>query len=128
MVGYGSIAGFHRDALLEMDDVSIDSVVGRLLEPTQEFAKSCGAPLATLNLEDALDRPGLDAVLITSPSQVHHDQATTALNAGKHVLLEIPLGLFSQCSSLRFLAISCAGRINMEKEGSHQPMVVGTEV
>ena len=105
MVGYGSIAGFHRDALLNMDGVSIDSVVGRLLEPTQEFAKSCGAPLATLNLEDALDRPSLDAVLITSPSQVHHDQATTALNAGKHVLLEIPLGLsLAEATALANLA------------------------
>ena len=91
--GYGSIAGFHRDALLAMDGIEIDSVVGRVIEPAREFAKSCGAPLATLSLEEALARPGLDAVLITSPSQVHYEQAAAALRAGKHVLLEIPMAL-----------------------------------
>ncbi len=105
MVGYGSIAGFHRDALLQMDGVSIDSVVGRLLEPTRDFAESCGASLATLDLEEALGRPGLDAVLITSPSQVHHEQTTAALNAGKHVLLEIPMGLsLAEATALADLA------------------------
>lgn len=93
MVGYGSIAGFHRDALMQMDGVSIDSVMGRLPEPTQQFAESCGASLATIDLQEALDRPGLDAVLITSPSQAHYEQTVAALNAGKHVLLEIPMGL-----------------------------------
>ena len=93
IVGYGSIAGFHRDALLPMEDVEVDSVVGRLIEPSREFADSCDAPLATLDLEEALDRPGLDAVLITSPSQVHFEQAKAALNHNKHVLLEIPMAL-----------------------------------
>ena len=93
ITGYGSIAGFHRDALLAMDDAEIDSIVGRVIEPTREFAEACGAPLATLDLDEALNRPGLDAVLITSPSQVHVAQATAALEAGKHVLLEIPMSI-----------------------------------
>lgn len=105
MVGYGSIAGFHRDALMQMDGVTIDSVMGRLPEPTREFADSCGASLATLDLQEALDRPGLDAVLITSPSQAHYEQATMALNAGKHVLLEIPMGLsLAEATALADLA------------------------
>ena len=91
LVGYGSIARFHRDALLHMQDVTIDSVVGRLIEPTREFAAASNAPLATLDLDEALGRPGLEAVLITSPSQVHFEQASAALEAGKDVLLEIPM-------------------------------------
>ena len=93
ITGYGSIASVHRDALLQMEGVEIDSIVGRLIEPTREFAASCGAPLATLDLAEAVARPGVDAVLITSPSQVHYEQAKVALNAGKHVLLEIPMAL-----------------------------------
>ncbi len=93
ITGYGSIAGVHRDALQQQEGVEIDSVVGRLIEPTREFAASCGAPLATLDLGEALARPRVDAVLITSPSQVHYDQARAALEADKHVLLEIPMAL-----------------------------------
>ena len=89
--GYGSIARFHRDALLGMDGVEIDSVVGRVAQPTRGFAKSCGASLATLDLQEALAQPGLDAVLIASPSQVHHEQARAALEAGKHTMVEKPL-------------------------------------
>ena len=105
LVGYGSIAGFHREALAAISGVSIQSVVGRLLEPTQAFAQACGASLATVSLEEALSQPGLDAVLITSPSQVHYEQTVAALNAGKHVLLEIPMGLsLAEATSLVDLA------------------------
>ena len=105
ITGYGSIAAVHRDALLPMAGVEIDSVVGRLIEPTREFADSCGAPLATLDLAEALARPGVDAVLITSPSQVHYAQARAALEADKHVLLEIPMALsYAEAAALCDLA------------------------
>ena len=74
-----------------MEKVSIDSIVGRLIEPTREFAAASNAPLATLDLTEALGRPDLDAVLITSPSELHFEQASASLDAGKHVLLEIPM-------------------------------------
>jgi 2-hydroxy-4-carboxymuconate semialdehyde hemiacetal dehydrogenase len=93
IVGYGAIATFHRDALLEMGDVVIDSVVGRVLQPAQEFAESCNAEFVTCDLAEALARPTVDAVLIASSSQVHYEQTMSALAAGKHVLLEIPMTL-----------------------------------
>ena len=105
ITGYGSIAAVHRDALLQLAGVEIDSVVGRLIEPTREFAASCGAPLATLDLGEALARPRVDAVLITSPSQVHYEQTRAALEADKHVLLEIPMALsYAEAAALCDLA------------------------
>ena len=35
----------------------------------------------------------MDAVVITSPNNLYAPQATAALNAGKHVLLEIPMAM-----------------------------------
>lgn len=78
---------------MQMDEVEIAAVVGRRIEPTQSFAKSCGATLATVRLDEALSQPDIDAILIASPSQLHHKQAKAALLAGKHVLLEIPMAL-----------------------------------
>ena len=93
VVGSGAITTFHRDALLDIEGVAIDSVVSRLLPSAQEFAETCRAEFATTDLAEALARPNVDAVLITSPNRMHYDQAMAAIAAGKHVLLEIPMTL-----------------------------------
>ena len=93
MVGYGSIAEVHRRSFARIPGVQITAVVGRLPEPTQAFADKCGAALATVNLAEALARDDVDAVVVTSPSAKHAEQAQAALEAGKHVLVEIPLAL-----------------------------------
>jgi 2-hydroxy-4-carboxymuconate semialdehyde hemiacetal dehydrogenase len=90
-VGYGSIAAAHARALQELGGLRFDSIVGRRLEPTEAFAREWGFAHSTLSLEEALTRPGLDAVIICSPSDQHAAQAEQALRAGKHVLVEIPL-------------------------------------
>lgn len=40
--------------------------------------------------------PAIDAVIITSPSEVHYEQTEKALNGGKHALVEIPLAVSHQ--------------------------------
>ena len=103
--GYGSIAGVHRDALIQIPGVEFDSVVGRLIDPAREFAEDSGASFATVDMGEALQRPGLDAVLIASPSSAHFGQAKQALGAGKDVLVEIPMALsFAEAEELCKLA------------------------
>jgi predicted dehydrogenase len=43
------------------------------------------------SLDEALARPDWEAALVVTPPQTHHAVATTALRAGKHVLIEKPL-------------------------------------
>jgi 2-hydroxy-4-carboxymuconate semialdehyde hemiacetal dehydrogenase len=38
-----------------------------------------------------LDEPGVDAAILASPTPVHAAQAIAAMDAGKHVLIEIPM-------------------------------------
>ena len=86
--------------LREFQAVRIAAVVGRLLEPTQAFAQKCEASLATVELREALAQEDIDAVVITSPSARHAAQTEAALEAGKHVLVEIPLALSLQESEM----------------------------
>ena len=91
-VGAGAIAGVHA-AILAAEGAVLDSVVGRLPEPTAEFAQQFGFGYHTTDLDAALARDGVDAVVIASPSEMHYDQTARALAAGKHVLAEIPLAM-----------------------------------
>jgi predicted dehydrogenase len=45
----------------------------------------------TSHLDEALDAPGVDAVVIATEASTHLEIATHALEAGKHVLIEKPL-------------------------------------
>ncbi|MHB1417905.1 MAG: Gfo/Idh/MocA family protein [Chloroflexota bacterium] len=92
MVGYGSIARCHVETLREQS-VDMHTVVGRLPEPTADFAEEYGFRAQTTNLDDALANPEIDAVVVCSPSGLHYEQTAAALRAGKHVLTEIPLAL-----------------------------------
>lgn len=48
-----------------------------------------------------LGRPDLDAVIITTPDQVHHEQTLLAAAAGKHVLVEKPMApTVAQCDAM----------------------------
>jgi 2-hydroxy-4-carboxymuconate semialdehyde hemiacetal dehydrogenase len=92
IIGYGTTANSHARTLRQ-EGVVLESVVGRLAEPTAEFARQHGIPHPTTDLGEALARPGLDVVVICSPSAVHAEQTELALLAGKHVLVEIPLAM-----------------------------------
>jgi len=93
LVGYGMIAEHHVRAFRTLEDVRLRWLVGRRQGPTRSFAEQWGFPHHTLELEEALADDFVDAVVITSPNALHARQATTALQAGKHVLLELPIAL-----------------------------------
>jgi 2-hydroxy-4-carboxymuconate semialdehyde hemiacetal dehydrogenase len=91
LAGAGAFGEKHLDALKLIDGVEVISVVGRTLEPTQKVADKYGIGHATTELAEALDLPGLDAVILATPTQLHAAQTIQCLEAGKHVQVEIPL-------------------------------------
>lgn len=91
LAGAGAFGEKHLDALKRIDGVEVISVVGRTLEPTRAVAAKYGVGHAATDLADALALPGLDAVILATPTQLHASQAIQCLNAGKHVQVEIPL-------------------------------------
>ena len=91
LAGAGAFGIKHLDALTAIDGVTVTSVVSRRLEQAQEVARKYGAVHASVDLDDALARDDVDAVILCTPTQLHARQAIAAMRAGKHVQVEIPL-------------------------------------
>ncbi|HWP09809.1 MAG TPA: Gfo/Idh/MocA family oxidoreductase [Polyangiaceae bacterium] len=91
LAGAGAFGIKHLDAIRVIDDVKVVSLVGRELGKTQEVAAKYGIEHVTTDLEASLKLPGLDAVILCTPTQMHASQAIACLRAGKHVEVEIPL-------------------------------------
>jgi 2-hydroxy-4-carboxymuconate semialdehyde hemiacetal dehydrogenase len=91
LAGAGAFGEKHLEGLARIDGVEVISLVGRRIEPTQAIAAKYGIGHATTELAEALDQPGLDAVILCTPTQMHASQALQCLEAGKHVQVEIPL-------------------------------------
>ncbi|HEU4960707.1 MAG TPA: Gfo/Idh/MocA family oxidoreductase [Sphingomonas sp.] len=91
LAGAGAFGEKHLDALKQIDGVEVVSVIGRRLEPTRAVAAKYGIGHACTDLAEALEQPGLDAVILATPTQMHAAQSVQCLEAGKHVQVEIPL-------------------------------------
>lgn len=91
MAGVGAFAVKHLDALARIPGINVVSLVGRQETSTRELAEKRGIPHWTTNYKEALALPQVDAVILTTPTQMHAEQAILAMDAGKHVLIEIPM-------------------------------------
>jgi 2-hydroxy-4-carboxymuconate semialdehyde hemiacetal dehydrogenase len=91
LAGAGAFGIKHLDALARIDGAEVVCIVSRTSDQAQAVAAKYGADQATVNLQDALERPDVDAVILCTPTQMHADQTIAALRAGKHVQVEIPL-------------------------------------
>src|ERR1700722_326435 len=91
LAGAGAFGLRHLDAIKLIDGVETISLVGRELDKTKDAAAKYGVGHVTTDLAETLKLPGLDAVILATPTQMHAAQALQCLRAGKHVQIEIPL-------------------------------------
>lgn len=75
------------------DYCDIAAISSRNLESAQEAAQKLGIPKAYGSYEALLEDPDIDAIYNPLPNHMHVDWSIKALEAGKHVLCEKPLGL-----------------------------------
>jgi 2-hydroxy-4-carboxymuconate semialdehyde hemiacetal dehydrogenase len=80
-------------AFQRLGDIEPRWLIGRRPEATQAFAERWRFAHHSTRFENALNDDQVDSVVITTPHALHAGQAMGALQAGKHVLVEIPLAL-----------------------------------
>ncbi len=89
----------------------------------EALVKADQKPHETIAIEDALDRPDVDAVLIGSPDHLHLTQAAAALKAGKHVYLEKPTTHIFDEGEKFIAAVKQSGKVlqtgTQQRSGAH---------
>ena len=75
LAGTGAMGEIHVKALAKIEGVEVVSVAGAHRRRARRSSRRSGIfRFASTNLEACIDRPGVDAVILTTPSDQHHDQ------------------------------------------------------
>ena len=88
---YGAFGLKHLDALKNIDGVEVTSIMGPTKEKIEALAAERGINHFSTTLEECIKRSDVEAVILSTPTQMHADQAIACMEAGKHVLIEIPM-------------------------------------
>lgn len=93
IVGCGMIARFHARAIAEIPDARVAGLVSRTSTSAQKLLDEVPIPgcMVYSTVAEAVKAPGVDAIIITTPSGAHLEPALEAAAAGKHVVVEKPL-------------------------------------
>ncbi|MDO8907539.1 MAG: Gfo/Idh/MocA family oxidoreductase [Pseudohongiella sp.] len=91
LAGAGAFGSKHLDSLKLIDGVQVVSIADFETDKARAVADKYGVPHVSADLGECLAQPGVDAVILCTPTQVHAVQAIQCMKAGKHVQVEIPL-------------------------------------
>jgi predicted dehydrogenase len=87
--GRGVFVGMLAESL--PDELTIGAVCDIRRDRAERLAERFHAPFCTENYAKVLERDDIDAVMVATPDHLHAEMAIQALDAGKHVLSEIPM-------------------------------------
>jgi predicted dehydrogenase len=93
VIGAGGIAGDWVASLHEHSDQRVVAVASRDQARADEFAARYGIPVAYDDYAALATDPNVDIVYVATTNNAHLGNALTVIAAGKHVLVEKPIGL-----------------------------------
>ena len=130
----GAFGTKHLEALSQIDEAVISAVMTTKADQAKEVAAQFGATHSFDNFDDFIACDEIDAVILATPTQLHAAQSIQAMDAGKHVLVEIPMA-DSLADSMAILAkqeetskVAMAGhvrRFNPSHQWVHQKIING---
>ena len=89
--GQGAFGVKHLDGIKRIEGIEVVSLAGGRAETTKAVAEKYGIPHWTTDLAESIAQPGVEAVILATPTQMHAAQGEQVMRAGKHVEVEIPI-------------------------------------
>ena len=114
IIGPGKIAGKFAGDLQLVEDGELYAVASRNKERAAAFAKEFGASRVFGDYQALYRCEDVDVVYIATPHSFHAGEAIAAMEAGKHVLCEKPLGMNSAEVARMISAANSNSRFLME--------------
>ena len=108
IVGAGTIGNVHAMAIQALDRARVVAVSDPREDAGRVLAEAHGATWVA-SVEDLLETPGVDIVVLTTPSGLHADQAVLAAEAGKHIITEKPMAITRKSIDRMVAAASSCG-------------------
>ncbi len=91
IVGAGVAGQLHAAGVRACSAAKLVGIYDAKAEQTEKIARQFETK-AMRSLDELLDDPAVDAVIVATPMEFHRDPALRAMNAGKAVLVEKPVG------------------------------------
>ena len=91
IVGLGSIAEYHLCSFSNLPGVNLRAVMSRKKESVDRVMNKYGVEKGFRNYDELLADDKTNAIVLCTPNNLHFEMAKSALNAGKHVLVEKPV-------------------------------------
>ncbi|WP_054027789.1 Gfo/Idh/MocA family protein [Bacillus sp. FJAT-28004] len=114
IIGAGNIGNVHAGEFSKLGEECIITAITDLdLTRAEKIAKQYGIEHVVASNEELIRRADIDAVIIGVPNQFHAPLAVQALEAGKHVLIEKPMGINSDAARQILRASEAADRVVM---------------
>jgi predicted dehydrogenase len=111
VIGLGFAGRTALEAFSELPDVEVIGLAGLEKDTLTSLGEKHGVPHLYEKWEDLLETPGLEAVSIGTPTQLHAPIALAALQKGLHVLSEKPLARTVAEGTAMVEASKQAGRV-----------------
>ena len=92
VVGAGFIGPVHAEALRRLG-IPVTGILGCDERESQSAREALGLPRAYKDFDDLLGDAEVQSVHLAVPNVFHYEMSKKALNAGKHVMCEKPLGM-----------------------------------
>jgi len=99
----GAFGTKHLEALAQIPDAHVTAVMATSMEKANAAGDTFNVPLRFDDYDALIASDEVDAVILATPTQMHADQGCKAMDAGKHVFVEIPMA-DSLADSERLLA------------------------
>lgn len=87
----GAFGTKHLEALSAINEAEISAVMATSMAKADKVGDDFSVPHRFDNFEALIACEAVDAVILATPTQMHAAQGIAAMDAGKHVLVEIPM-------------------------------------
>jgi 2-hydroxy-4-carboxymuconate semialdehyde hemiacetal dehydrogenase len=91
LAGQGAFGVKHLEAIANIPGIEVITLAGGSPVSTEAVAKKFKIPHWTGDLAESLKQPGLEAMILATPTGIHAAQGVQCMRAGKHVHIEIPI-------------------------------------